>query len=68
MSNGTRSSSYLDGSPTPAWVEDIRRIEAQRQPATYTLASASSEPSEPEEPRKPQRDWLATKEEKPWLL
>jgi hypothetical protein len=61
-----RFSSYLDGSPTPPWVEECRRrTEAQRQAAAYTLAPASSEPSEP---RKPRRDWLATKEEKPWRL
>jgi hypothetical protein len=60
-------SSYLDGSPTPPWVDECRRrTAAQRQAAAYTLAPASSEPSEPEEPRKPKRDWLAPKP-RDWL-
>jgi hypothetical protein len=67
MNTRTRSSSFLDGSPTPEWVEDVKR-RTGRQPAAHTLAAASSELAqngfgipEPSEPRKPKRDWLAPK-------
>jgi hypothetical protein len=78
----TTGSSFLDGSPTPEWVEDCRR-RAAAQKASYGLTEVfSSEPdaayrdpctSEPRNRQSiadlPRRDWLAPKEEKPaWLL
>jgi hypothetical protein len=70
-------SSYLDGSPTPAWLEELRLRAAQRMSDGPTFTNnlsgeAGSIPrTTPETPtavlgRRPKRDWLAP--DKPWRL
>jgi hypothetical protein len=73
-------SSYLDGSPTPQWLEDLRRRERlAHAPQHFSPAldevftqvnttSSSSEPPNAVLGRRSKRDWLKPEEDKPWHL
>jgi hypothetical protein len=62
----TRVSSFLDGSPTPAWLVESRRLaEAQQQQPAWAEELRRHAAPRPAVTRKPTRDWLSLQPEAP---
>ena len=63
----TRFTSHLDGSPTPAWVERLRRRHVAQPAETFAARPQGERRNTPKRDWL-RRDWLPTEKEKPWRL